>query len=125
MKKRKFTLKTEFGSEEVKFAIGEYLESVIPDGGIYLGLISWDNDMECWTTYSDVSTNLPITSFLHIPPENAIYIRDDKFWYPALKKIFIDEQLAVPTNRKLCSGYCTYDEWIVNDKLKEIAERIE
>jgi hypothetical protein len=89
MKKRKFTLKAEFGSEEVKFAIGEYLESVIPGGGIYLGLISWDKDMECWTTYSDVSTNLPITSFFHIPPENAIYIRDDKFWYPALKKIFI------------------------------------
>ena len=125
MKKRKFTLKTEFGTEKVKFAISEYLESFIPGGGLYLGLMSWDEDLGCWTSYCDVSTNLPETSFLHVPPENAIYIRDDKYWYPALKEILTDEKLAAPTNRKLSSGYCTYDEWILSDKLKEIAEEIE
>ena len=120
-----FTLKTEFGAEKVKFAISEYLESFIPGGGLYLGLISQDEDLGCWTSYCDVSTNLPETSFLHVPPENAIYIRDDKYWYPALKEILTDEKLAVPTNRNLRSGYCTYDEWILSDKLKEIAEEIE
>lgn len=122
---KEFLVETGYGTENCKFAISEYVNSFVP-GGIYLGLMSHDKDMGCWCMYCDISTNLPTTSFLKAPPENAIYIRDDKAWYPDIRKTFINNKLAVSTGNKLRSGFCTYDEWIVDvDKLKEIAEILE
>lgn len=123
---KEFLIDTGYGEEKCKFIFSNYMESFVPRGGIYLGLMYFDTDMGCWGTYCDVSTNLPSTSFLTIPPENAIYIRDDSAWYPGVKKVFEDTGLAALTGIKRRSGFCSYDEWIINiDKLKKIAEEME
>lgn len=116
-----FELKTQFGSYKCKLNAYEYDISCVPGGGLYIGAVYYDEEFEDWLPFCDISTNLPDGTYLAPPSSHAIYLRNDESWYNDIKSLFADTKLAYPTGNKAFSGYCTFEEWVVDiEMLKSI-----
>lgn len=121
-----FKIKTMYGEETCRFIRSRYCESYISGGGIYLGLESYDEEYRFWERYCDVSTNITTENCTARPSENSIFIRNDSDWYPGVAKVFKETGLAKSTGNKGYSGFCEYDEWLVDsDKLQILARSLE
>lgn len=119
-----FILNTKYGKEKVKIITNRYMYPTT-EGGIQIALACWENDGSYWTPYCTVSTNLPETSLMDLQPvdRHAIFIRNDTHWYPGVEDILADNKIAKRTTRVAHSGYCTYDEWIVDlEQLKKYVD---
>ena len=99
-----------------------YVDQYLAGGRIALRMESFDTDYNDWEPYDFVSTNLPEEGLPPAVKQNAIFIRQDMNWYPSIAAVLENEGLANKTGRVGYSGFCVYDEWIVDvEKIKEVA----
>lgn len=92
---------------------GEEMDAVLcmdkytNNGRLYIGLVTFDKEMEYWEPWCDITVNIPMTPLTD--RENCAFV--DVNNDPTITTFLEQNGLAVPTGRSARSGWVTYPEY--------------
>jgi hypothetical protein len=92
------------------------LDSYTNNGRIYIGLLTFDKEMEYWEPWCDITVNIPMTPLTDRENCAFVDINND----PTITKFLKQNGLAKPTGRFAQSGWVTYPEYQFDmDKVRQ------
>lgn len=93
------TFKTWGAKHKARFWKSEYANN----GNTYIGIVTWDEEDECWEAWGDLTVNLPYTCL----EENQAFL-DTNNCTPEIIEILIDKGYIKNTGVTKQSGWCVY-----------------
>ena len=98
------------GTLEVQMEINNYSNN----NGMYIGILSRDDDGEGFECYGDITVNLENKA-----PDYCAYVDINNM--PEMERFIVDNDLGEFTGITQKSGYCEYPLYLFNvDKLREL-----
>ena len=92
------------------------VDSYANNGRLYMGLLTFDKEMEYWEPWCDITVNIPMTALTDRENCAFVDINND----PTIGEFLEQNELAVPTGRSARSGWVTYPEYRFDmDKVRQ------